>query len=624
MCPSETDPIRQIDALNERAWYYRYEDAGKTLEAAREAKAESEAVDYRKGEAYACLNLAYGYFLQSENQEAYELATQALSYFSGKTGEQGWAAALCLLGNLRESFGDYETGLELCHQSLNLARLHGFDEIEGEVLSLMGLIYSRIADYEAAIDHYRRSLDIRTRLGDYRAVASSLNRIARVMALKKDFPAALEHYGQSLKIREEQQHIQAIPWTYLGLASTYEEMGDRDNAVKYYSLNLEKGNDTLDRRCRLQCLLGLGRIYCRSDKYAESKKLLDEAVELAASLNALPLLYEAHQALANLYESQGKPEDALYHYKEFHTLLEQVHNNEIQNRLKNQQIAFAVEKSEHEKEIYQLRNVELKQQKEELQSTLEHLKKTQEQLIQSEKMAALGGLVAGVAHEINTPVGICVTAASGLAEQTKQIAEKYKQNKISKGEFKDYMNLANQSAGLILSNMKKAASLIQSFKQVSVDQSTEQKRKFNLKEYTDDVIRSLYPRLKNSGVNLSVDIDEDLELESYPGVFSQILTNLVINSLVHGFEPNRGGNIKISGRLVDNTLELDYEDDGKGIEEENLTRIFEPFFTTDTRLGTGLGLHITYNLVTRRLNGSISCESQGNQGTVFKIRIPGR
>jgi signal transduction histidine kinase/ligand-binding sensor domain-containing protein len=265
---------------------------------------------------------------------------------------------------------------------------------------------------------------------------------------------------------------------------------------------------------------------------------------------------------------------------------------------------------------------ELEQQKEELQITLDQLKETQAQLIQSEKLAALGGLVAGVAHEINTPVGISLTAASSLEEETNKMAGLYKEDKLSRADFKDYLNTANQSAKLILSNMQRTAEMVQSFKQVSADQATEEQRRFKLKSYTDDVIRSLYPRLKNRRIHIDLDIDEKLEIDSFPGAFSQIITNLVLNSLTHGFDEEDEGMIEIKANLEKKKLNLDYSDNGKGIAPAHIDKIFEPFFTTNKKSGTGLGMHIVYNLVTQKLNGTIDCESKVNEGARFKIEIP--
>jgi len=238
-------------------------------------------------------------------------------------------------------------------------------------------------------------------------------------------------------------------------------------------------------------------------------------------------------------------------------------------------------------------------------------------LFEVKRMSALGSLVAGVAHEINTPVGISLMASSTLASETQQIAEKFKSDKISKKEFKDFLNIANQTAALILNNLERTATLIQSFTQVSVDQSTEQKRKFNIKDYTEDIIRSITPELKNKNVEIKLDINEDYDLDSYPGVFAQIITNLVINSITHAYNDNEAGEIELSARLVDGMYYFVYLDNGKGISSEDIDRIFEPFYK-----GIGLGLHIVYNLVTQKLKGSITCESIPGEGAKFHISIP--
>jgi signal transduction histidine kinase len=286
----------------------------------------------------------------------------------------------------------------------------------------------------------------------------------------------------------------------------------------------------------------------------------------------------------------------------------------LQKRSENRKI------SELNQQVSEKNNL-LEQHIEELKITLENLRDTQVQLIQSEKLAALGGLVAGVAHEINTPVGISVTAASSLVEETNRMADNYKTNKISRAQFKDYLNTASQTAKLILSNMQRTATMIQSFKQVSVDQSTEQLRKFKLKEYSEDIIRSLYPRLKGMKVGINLDIDENLELNSYPGAYSQILTNLILNSLVHGFDGKTKGNITILAARDKKQLLIEYRDNGKGIDPDLLDKIFEPYFTTDKKVGTGLGMHIVYNLVTQKLNGEITCSSKPGEGVTFQIRI---
>jgi len=269
------------------------------------------------------------------------------------------------------------------------------------------------------------------------------------------------------------------------------------------------------------------------------------------------------------------------------------------------------------------RTAELKVANRALQESLETLRRAQDRLVQAEKMSALGNLVAGVAHEINTPVGIGVTAASYLEQTSREIAQRHQEGVMTPSDMENYLKIATKSSGMILGNLRRAANLIHSFKQVAVDQTTNEKRKFNLKEYIDEILLSLHPKLKKTRHSVTVLCPEDLELHSYPGAFSQITANFVINSLIHGFEHKAQGEILLEVTRENDTLQLRYSDNGKGISEEERSRIFEPFYTSKRgQGGTGLGLHIVYNLVTQRLNGHIECKSTPGEGTIFTIQMP--
>ena len=259
----------------------------------------------------------------------------------------------------------------------------------------------------------------------------------------------------------------------------------------------------------------------------------------------------------------------------------------------------------------------------ELSNTLAELQATQHKLVESEKMAALGGLVAGVAHEINTPIGIGVTAASLLAEKTTAFFETYKSGKMKRSQLEKFLDTAMQSSSMVLSNLNRAADLIQSFKQVAVDQSTEDRRTFKLKKYIAETLTPLKPKLKTTQHRVEIRGDETLTLDTYPGALSQVVTNLVMNSLTHAYLPEDSGVLVFDLKQEDKQVLIEYADDGKGIPQESLSKIFEPFFTTKRgQGGTGLGLHIVYNLVTQKLSGTIECESQVGVGTKFIIKLP--
>jgi signal transduction histidine kinase len=258
----------------------------------------------------------------------------------------------------------------------------------------------------------------------------------------------------------------------------------------------------------------------------------------------------------------------------------------------------------------------------ELSQTLDHLRTTQNQLVEAEKMAALGGLVAGVAHEINTPVGVGVTAASLLESKTTTFREIYGSGKMKRSDLEKYLDTAGQSSGIILKNLNRAAELIQSFKQVAVDQSSEEKRIFALKPYLEEILVSLGPKLKRTQHTVEINGDDSLSLDSYPGAFSQIVTNLVMNSLTHAYEPDEQGRLAFDVKQEKGRIIFEYADDGHGIPKENIGKIFDPFFTTKRgQGGSGLGLHIIYNLVTQKLGGTIRCESEIGKGTKFIIEV---
>jgi signal transduction histidine kinase len=259
----------------------------------------------------------------------------------------------------------------------------------------------------------------------------------------------------------------------------------------------------------------------------------------------------------------------------------------------------------------------------ELDAALRELKETQEQLVQQEKMASLGQLVAGVAHEINTPVGIGVTAASKLELRTKELATKIKEGQLKKSDIDGYISFAVEGCDMILKNLNRAAELIQSFKRVAVDQSADDVRSFKLHEYLHEVVVSISPQIRKSKVQVALNGDADLELITSPSSLSQILINLVMNSLTHGYGPEDEGLIRISFERIGNQLKLIVADDGKGIPADVLPKIFDPFFTTNrSKGGSGLGLHIVYNLVAQNLKGSLEVASEVGKGTTFTITMP--
>ena len=269
------------------------------------------------------------------------------------------------------------------------------------------------------------------------------------------------------------------------------------------------------------------------------------------------------------------------------------------------------------------RTAELARANTELQTALGNLRQTQGQLVMSEKLAALGGLVAGVAHEINTPVGVALSATSTMAEKNRVISDLFATGEMKRSDLTEYLESTREGVEMSLINLNRASDLIRSFKMVAADQVSESRRSFNVREYIGQVLLSLRPKLKRTAHRVEVECDEELVVDSYPGAFSQILTNFIVNSLTHAFGEKEVGLIRIEIVKNDGTLNLTYSDDGCGIAPEFQDRIFDPFFTTARAKGsTGLGLHIVFNIVTSTLGGTITCCSAPGQGTTFQVRMP--
>ena len=258
-----------------------------------------------------------------------------------------------------------------------------------------------------------------------------------------------------------------------------------------------------------------------------------------------------------------------------------------------------------------------------LNEQLKKLKEAQEHLVQSENMVALGNMVAGVAHEINTPIGMALTGITHLKDETNQIEQLYRSENMSEEDFEKYLETNNEINRSIQINLQKSADLIKSFKMVAVDQSSGAIRTINTKEYINDILLSLHNKLKQTKIKVHLTSPDDLNITINAGAISQIITNLIMNTIIHGFKPDEEGDIFITIQKIDNTLELIYKDTGIGISKEVKARLFDPFFTTKrSQGGSGLGTSIIYNLVTTGLQGTIKVTSELHKGMQYDIIIP--
>ncbi|NRB23317.1 hybrid sensor histidine kinase/response regulator [Shewanella sp.] len=293
-------------------------------------------------------------------------------------------------------------------------------------------------------------------------------------------------------------------------------------------------------------------------------------------------------------------------------------------RLRLGQAYETKKKAEEELRVHKENLEELvKARTKELQQSMEHLISAQDKLVKAEKMASLGRLVSGVAHELNTPIGICVTAASFMHGETARLNHDFKEGQLAHEDMSGFFDAAIQSSEMILSNLNRASKLIKDFKLVAVDVSSEALTTFNLMSHVDDCITEILPELDLTHHQVSIEGDKDLWVTSYAETLKLVLKNLLLNAIIHAFDHDANGKILINIAQAEDRVLVRFKDDGKGMSAESVSMVFEPFYTTRRGLGgSGLGLYIVFNLITQVLKGDVLCTSKLGEGTEFKIIFP--
>lgn len=255
--------------------------------------------------------------------------------------------------------------------------------------------------------------------------------------------------------------------------------------------------------------------------------------------------------------------------------------------------------------------------------SIKELNKAKERLLEAEKMSSLGELSAEVSHEVTTPIGISITSSSYLLDQITNLQQTLEQNKLSKKNIQNFITNANKSTDLLINNLHRASELLTSFKHIAVDQASDKTRMVNISSYLDEIIQSIHPKLKKTNHSIKIHCDENIDFYSHPGAIAQIIINLVINSITHGFEHINRGEITINVKYHHGKLLIDYKDNGHGLDQEAKEKLFEAFYTTKSNKGgSGLGTHIVKNLVTDTLNGNITAQSELNEGLSYHIELP--
>jgi len=628
----------------------------KALETAKE-------INFKRGLSSSYNSLGIAYFDQGSYDESIDYYLKALKIFEELDDKRNISACFTNIGLVHYEQGSYDKAIEYLQKSLTINDELGNKRGISICYINFAMVFQKQDIYDKAIEYYNKALKLFEELGNKRGVSNCNQNLGELYSEQGSFNKAAEYYLKALKIYEEIGDKMGIAITGVSIANLNIALADSVAVTESQSLNylnqaISYGSKSLVNAKEMKLLPqkkeAANALMTAYNKLGNYKKAIEYAAILITTqdsifredktraIQEMSTRYETEkkQQQIELQESQLVAKDArIKQQKTFRNALiggsgaivliviviayaytqKRKDNKKITEQ--NEKIIKVNEELQQVNTLLEEQQEELMQQKEELQSTLENLQKTQEQLVESEKMAAIGGLVAGVAHEINTPIGIGITAISSLQEDIQRMAGLYEKEEISRNDFKEFLQSSDDVSKLIGKNLERTASLVQSFKQVSTDQVTEQQRVFALKEYLDDILVSLRPKFRGKKIDFKTDCDDKLKLKSYPGVYAQIFTNLLLNSLQHGFPEKDTGTIGIKANINKELLKIQYSDDGAGINKKDLPHIFEPFYTSDQH-GAGLGLNIVYNLVKQKLHGAITCESDPGKGVLFKIEIP--
>ncbi|MEO8111580.1 MAG: tetratricopeptide repeat protein [Ginsengibacter sp.] len=687
----------KIDELNQTAWDTRVNDSTGSFKLSGQSLELLKNVDYPKGKAEALKCHGFALVRLSKNEEAVTCLNEALSIFESLDDLKGVALVCEFLGIIQRNWGNFSSSLELLKKSLRLSRQKGFLEGEGTSLYQTGVTYKYLGNYEQALDYYHQCLSISRSAGFTLMEAYAINVIGAVYFEIQNYEAALNYYQQGLVIRLQSGDKWGEAGSLDNIGSVYLKLKDWKKATDYCERSLAISDSNNDKRGKANCLFHLAEIYRQrnewnkadifserslqirqelGDKKGEAEILLflgglkrsatqstggseldflNKALKISNEINAADLSGKSHWALYEFYKRAQNYEQSLMHFEMYDAIEKQLHKDAVNQKVLNFEISHRAQASEKETEKFRLKNEELaklnaeiKSQKEETEKALAKLKEAQSQLIQAEKMASLGELTAGIAHEIQNPLNF----VNNFSEVNKELISELV-DEVDKGNTEEVLAIANNikdNEEKINHHGKRADAIVKGMLQHSRANKGE-KQPTDINALCDEYLRLSYHGLRAKDKNFNADFKTDFDdtigkINIVPQDIGRVLLNLYNNSFYavaekmknpyplkgqQEYEPIvsvRTKAIKPPSEPVPNSLReglgvlITVSDNGNGISQNIVDKIFQPFFTTKlTGQGTGLGLSLSYDII-KAHGGEIKVETKEGEGTDFIIQLP--
>ena len=679
----------KIDALNQGAWNIRVYDSPKAFELSKEAVELARKDNYTEGLAKALLVFGFCYIRHSKYEEALPLIKESLSLFESLGDTVGQATAYEYLALIQRNWGDLGGALNLLFKALELTGQNGYREnwftnnyqlgvtykhlgnyekaleylfisreatrqdhnelYESYSINVIGSIYLDNGDYDQALDYYQQGLIGRQKSGDKWGEAGSLDNIGFTYLKLKDYTRAIQYCTQGLEICRTTGDKNGQSNSLLHLAEIHKQINDIELAIKYSNESLEIRKSSGNKRGEAEILLFLAGLESAGvEKNNLRFQRLSDALAIAEEIKDLNLLSKTHFYLYEYYKQKGNYEEALKHFDLHNNLEKEFHKNTINQKIANLDISHKAEEAKNEAEAVRLRNEELTKlnkeieaQKNRLEEVVADLKATQAQLIQSEKMASLGELTAGIAHEIQNPLNFVNNFSEINKELLAEMNEEIKNENYD--EVKAIAASITENEEKINHHGKRADAIVKGMLQHSRS-SSGVKELTDINALADEYLRLAYHGLRAKDKTFNATIKTELDktignISIVPQDVGRVILNLITNafyavtekkntsegSLGHPYEPI----VTVTTKLITPSsggrgagAEISVTDNGNGIPQKILEKIFQPFFTTKpTGQGTGLGLSLSYDII-KAHGGEIKVETKEGEGTTFTIQLP--
>lgn len=671
---------KTIDDLNKRAWDVRVFDSPKAFTLCKESLKLARSIGYLKGIAEGTRSLGFCYVRLGKNEEARPLLQESLALFQSLNDLQGQAVVYQYLGVMHRNWGDFGPALAFLFQALELSRQTAFRENEGSdhyqigvtykylgnfdkaleylfnslsiyreesnrlfqsyPINVIGSIHFENGDYPKALDYYREGLTIRKESRDKLGEAGSLNNIGYTFLKLKDYAQAIDYCTKSLEISKITDDKRSQANTLSHLAEIYEQTGDFDKAIFFCNESLQIRKAIGDKRGECEILLflaGLPTNHAESENRKESFRLLEQALKIAEEIKGIDLLSKARFHLYRYYKQEGNFNEAVNNLESHIAFENELHRNTINQKVVNLEISYKAEETKKEAEAIRRKNEELTKlykeveaQKKKLEEAIADLKATQAQLIQSEKMASLGELTAGIAHEIQNPLNF----VNNFSEVNKELLREMNDG-IDTGNLELVKAIAEdaiENEEKINHHGKRAEAIVKGMLQHS-RKSTGNKEPTDINALADEYLRLAYHglRAKDRSFNatLKTNFDQTIDkINIIPQDIGRVILNLITNAFyavnekrnkqTDNYEPT----VLVSTKKHGDKALIVVTDNGNGIPKNILEKIFQPFFTTKpTGQGTGLGLSLAYDIV-KAHGGEVKVETKEGEGSEFVIQLP--